>query len=201
MHFVRNAVVASILSAACLTAATQNPPVIAEEPRPLAVDTATYEIGPRDLIQVKVFGHADFSEMHRVRPDGKITIGYLGDVLAGGVTPERLSAHVKEALREWIEEPYVTVSVLDVQSKTYTLSGAIARPGPYPMPVPVKIFEAINNAGGFSSVFAKKKEVLVIGEDPSDRRVFNYEDYVNGKNLVKNVNFVLKNGDTVFVKE
>ena len=69
------------------------------------------------------------------------------------------------------------------------------------MPVEVRIFEAVNNAGGFSSVFAKKKEVLVIGEDGKDRRTFDYDAFIKGKNLDKNVNFVLKNGDTVFVKE
>lgn len=69
------------------------------------------------------------------------------------------------------------------------------------MPVPVRVFEAMNSAGGFPSVFATKKEVLVIGEDGNDRRTFDYEAYMKGKNTDRSMNFALKNGDAVFVKE
>jgi protein involved in polysaccharide export with SLBB domain len=198
MYASRNLLLTFLLANAGILTAQNSP----EPPRPLAVDTASYEIGPKDLLQIDVWGHADISKLHRVRPDGRITLPYgVGDVMAEGITPERLSAHVAEALKAVINEPSVGVSVIEVQSKAYTVSGAAARPGPYPMPVPVRVFEAINNAGGFSSVFAKKKEVLVIGEDGKDRRTFDFEAYTKGKNMEKNVNFVLKNGDTVFVKE
>jgi len=186
-----------------------NQPVVPEAPKaapdpnhPAAVDTATYEIGAQDLIYVDVWRHEEFTKGHRVRPDGKITIPLVGDVQASGLTPERLGAQLTQALSEQINQPVVTVSVLEVQSKTYKMAGAIARPGPYPMPVPIKIFDAINAAGGFSANgFAKKKEILVIREGSSDRLIFNYEDYIKGKNTDKNINFFLQNGDTVFVKE
>ena len=44
-------------------------------------------------------------------------------------------------------------------------------------------------------------DTLVIREGSSDRLIFNYEDYVKGKNLEKNLNFFLQDGDTVFVKD
>lgn len=177
-------------------------PAAAGANRPLAVNTATYEIGSQDLIFVDVWRHEEFTRQQRVRPDGKITIPLVGDVQASGLTPERLGAQLTQALAEYVNQPNVTVSVLDVQSKTYRMSGAINRPGPYPMPNPITVFDAINNAGGFPpNSFAKKKEIIVIREGSKDRLVFNYEDYVKGKNLDKNLNFFLQNGDTVHVKE
>ena len=199
---------------AALTATAQNGPnlpAVPDIPRPAAapdpnrpapVDNATYEIGPQDLILVDVWRHEEFTKSHRVRSDGKITIPLVGDVHASGLTPERLASQLTQALPEYVNQPMVTVSVLEVQSKTYKMSGAIAKPGSYPMPVPITIFDAINTAGGFPpNSWAKKKEIIVIREGTSDRPVFNYEDYVKGKNLDKNKNFYLQNGDTVFVKD
>jgi polysaccharide export outer membrane protein len=168
--------------------------------RPAAVDNATYEIGPMDLILVDVWRHDEFTRQHRVRPDGKITIPLIGDMQAAGLTPERLDAQLTQALSEQVNQPEVTVSVLEVVSKSYKMAGEINKPGTYPMPVPIRIFDAINNAGGFSpSGFANKKEIVVIREGSKDRLVFNFEDYVKGKNLDKNI--FLQNGDTVFVKD
>jgi polysaccharide export outer membrane protein len=168
--------------------------------RPAAVDTATYEIGPQDLIFVDVWKHEEFTRSHRVRPDGKISIPLIGDMQAAGLTPERLDAQLTQALSEQIVMPEVTVSVLEVLSKTYKMAGAIAKPGSYPMVIPIRIFDAINNAGGFSANgFANKKQILIIREGSAERPVFNYEDYIKGKNPEKNV--FLQNGDTVFVRE
>ena len=179
--------------------AVPDAPKAAPDPNhPAAVDTATYEIGLQDLIYVDVWRHEEFTKGHRVRPDGKITIPLVGDVQASGLTPERLGAQLTQALSEQINQPVVTVSVLEVQSKSYKMAGEIAKPGSYPMPVPIKIFDAINSAGGFSpSGFANRKKILVIREGGKNL-VFNYDDYVKGKNLDKNI--FLQNGDTVLVQ-
>ena len=184
-----------------------NQPVVQENPtaagdpnRPLAVNTAVYEIGSQDLIYIDVWQHEEFTKAHRVRPDGKITIPLVGEVQASGLTPERLGVQIKQALAEYVNEPEVAVSVLDVVSKSYKMAGAIAKPGTYPMPVPIRIFDAINAAGGFATEFANKKEIVIIRENSSDRPTFNYDDYVKrGRNPEKNV--YLQNGDTVYVKE
>jgi polysaccharide export outer membrane protein len=209
LNALKTALVLTLLGA--LTAAAQNgpnqpvdvpKPAAADPNHPAAVDTATYEIGAQDLIFVDVWRHEEFTKGHRVRPDGKITIPLVGDVQASGLTPERLGSQLTQALMEYVNQPVVNVSVLEVQSKTYKMAGAISKPGSYPMPVPITIFDAINNAGGFPpNGFAKKKEILVIREGTRDRLVFNYEDYVKGKNMDKNINFFLQNGDTVLVKE
>jgi len=210
LHLPKTALVLMLLGALVAVAQngpnqppSQDAPKAAPDPNhPAAVDTATYEIGAQDLIYVEVWRHEEFTKGHRVRPDGKITIPLVGDVQASGLTPERLSAQLTQALSEQIKEPVVTVSVLEVQSKTYKMSGAISKPGPYQMPVAITIFDAINNAGGFPpNGFAKKKEILVMRDGGKTRLIFNYEDYVKGKNLEKNLNFFLQDGDTVFVKD
>jgi len=160
------------------------------------VDPKTYVIGPEDLINVDVWREPDFTKAHVVRPDGKITIPLIGDVQSSGLTPERLAAQLAAALKEYINEPQVTVSVQQVNSKKYSITGGVNRPGTFPLVVPTRVFDALTQAGGFRE-FANKKDIVIIR---GDRRIkFNWEEVVKGRKLDQNI--LLENGDTIYVKE
>jgi polysaccharide export outer membrane protein len=190
------------------TQGQQDPPsgVVVEAPRvnpgaldPNAtgapVDPATYVIGPLDILAVKVFRDNDFTGQYQVRPDGKITLQLIGDMQAAGLTPERLSAQIKQALSDYLIKPDVVVQLYQVNSKTYTVSGEVYRAGRYPLLLPTHVFDAINDAGGFKD-FANKKNVIIIRG--SQRLKFNYEDVRKGKKLEQNV--LLENGDTILIQ-
>ncbi len=113
------------------------------------------------------------------------------------MTPNQLRDHIKEAYGSTeLINPLVDVTVTQVNSQRYTVSGEIGRPGPYPLTSPTHVFDALNNAGGFKD-FANKKGVIIIRG--TQRLKFNYEEYLKnpGKNPDKNV--LLQNGDTVIV--
>lgn len=159
-----------------------------------AVDPKTYVIGAEDILYIRVFREADFTITVAVRPDGKITEPLLGDLQAAGLTPERLGEQLKQALSEYVNKPDVAVIVLQVNSKKYYVSGEVNRPGEYTMPVPIHVFDALSNAGGFRDFANKKKVTIVRG---TQRIKFNYQDVLKGKNL--NTNILLENGDTIVV--
>lgn len=165
---------------------------------PVGVDTSTYEIGPLDVLRVVVWREPNFTDNHAVRPDGKITIPLVGDIQAAGLTPERLAAQLKQALSEFIQSPEVTVSVLQVNSKRYTVTGLVLRPGPYSMPSPIRVFDALNLTGGFQQ-WADTKHIVIIRANSNERLEFNYQDFIKGKNTQQNV--YLQNGDTVYVHD
>jgi polysaccharide export outer membrane protein len=159
------------------------------------VDPASYVIGPEDILSVRVWREPDFTGQHTVRPDGKITLPLVGDMQASGLTPERLASQTKQALSEYLNDPQVDVTIAQVNSKKYYVSGEINRPGQYPLVVPTKVFDALNNAGGFRD-FANKKDIVIVRGD--QRIKFNYNEVVNGKKLDQNI--LLQNGDTILVK-
>ena len=165
---------------------------------PVGVDTNTYEIGTGDVLRIVVWREPNFTDNHAVRPDGKITIPLVGDLQASGLTPERLAAQLKQALGDFIQSPEVTVSVLAVNSKKYTVTGLVLRPGPYSMPTPIRVFEALNLTGGFQQ-WADTKHVMIIRANSDERLEFNYQDYIKGKNTQQNI--YLQNGDTVYVHD
>ena len=158
------------------------------------VDTKTYVIGPEDIINIKVWREADLSGPVAVRPDGKVTMPLIGDLQAEGLTPDRLGVQIKEALSEYYNSPDVTVSLYQVNSNKYFISGEVNRSGQFPLVVPTRVFDALSNAGGFRDFANKKKVVIVRG---AQRIKFNYEEVLKGKKLEQNI--FLENGDTIIV--
>jgi polysaccharide export outer membrane protein len=162
----------------------------------VGVDPNAYLIGPQDLLYVEVFGQARFTRPVGVRPDGKITMPIIGDVQASGLTPNKLGEHLKQAYSDQILDPLITVTVTQVNSQKYTISGEISRAGSYPLTAPTHVFDALNNAGPFRDFANKKKIVIVRG---TQRLTFNYQDFLKkGKNPEKNI--LLQNGDTIIVE-
>lgn len=85
-----------------------------------------YVIGEGDGLDIAVWGVKDLNAIVKVRPDGKITMPGLGDVLASGLTPQKLQVRLAEKLNELVKNPIVTVTVRDIaNSKAYIFGGGI----------------------------------------------------------------------------
>jgi polysaccharide biosynthesis/export protein len=157
------------------------------------VDPKTYVIGPEDVISVGVFHEPDMTRMESVRPDGKITMPLIGDIQAEGLTPERLRTQLKQALSTLMNNPDVTITIMAVNSKRYTIAGQVMRPGPVALVLPTHVFDALSSVG-FRDFANVKKIVILRG---SERIKFNYNDVLHGKNLEQNI--LLQAGDTIYV--
>lgn len=175
------------------------PSQLAPDTTGLPLDPKTYVIGAEDIIAIKVWREPEFTGAKGVRPDGKITMPLIGDIQASGLTPARLAEQLKDALKTYLKEPEIEVDVIQVNSKRYTITGGVNRPGPYPLVTAKHVFEAINDAGGFHE-FANQKDIIVIRTDGT-RLHFNYKEFIKGNKDKKNLNILLENGDTIIVKE
>jgi polysaccharide export outer membrane protein len=160
-----------------------------------AAEPNTYLIGPLDVLYVKVFRDTDFSGQYLVRTDGKITLPLIGDMQAAGLTRVGLASQIKQSLSEYMVKPDVNVMIYQVNSKTFTVAGEVNRPGRFPLLSVIRVFDAINEAGGFKD-FANKTDITIIRG--AQRFKFNYEDLRKGKKLEQNIE--LQNGDTVYVR-
>lgn len=175
------------------------PTQLAPDSTSLPLDPHTYIIGAEDIISVRVWREPDFTGVKGVRPDGKITMPLVGDIQAAGLTPTRLTEQLKEALKSYLKDPEIEVDVMQVNSKRYTITGGVKRPGPYPLVTAKHVFEAVNDAGGFLE-FANKSKIRILRADGTIL-FFNYDKFINGNKDKKNVNVLLENGDTIVVKE
>jgi polysaccharide export outer membrane protein len=167
------------------------------EPIAQPVDPHSYLIGAEDILKIEVFRDPDLSRIVNVRPDGKITLLLVGDLQAEGLTPERLTAQVKEAYSQLLTNPEVTISVMAVNSKAFVVTGKVNRGGKFPLVTPVRVFDALGLTGGFQDFADQKKITIVRG---GQRLYFNYKDFIKGKKEAVDQNIWLQNGDTILVK-
>jgi polysaccharide export outer membrane protein len=166
-----------------------------DESTPAApVDPNTYVIGAEDHLSIRVWREREVSGGVVVRPDGMISMPLIGEVHAGGKTPEQLGKVITERLSEYLTRPEVLVSVTAIRSKKYYITGQVNRTGAFPLVVPTTILEALSGAGGFGQWANTKKIVILRGEK---RIPFNYKEVIKGKNLEQNI--YLQNGDHILV--
>jgi len=93
---------------------------------PLAAHAGDYVIGEGDSLDVAVWGVKDLNFSVKVRPDGKITVPGLGEVVASGSTPSALQTYLAVRLKELVKNPIVTVTVKEItNSKVYIFGGGV----------------------------------------------------------------------------
>ena len=156
-----------------------------------------YRIGPYDTLQVTVWKELQLSGSFPVRPDGMISLVLLGDVPAAGITPMELGRNITEALKKYIQDPLVTVTVTAVNSQKVYVVGQVGHVGAIDLSPGMTPLEAISSAGGLAN-FASGKNCYVLRGAPGQqkKRPFDYRKALKGQ---AGQNIVLQTGDTVVV--
>lgn len=191
---------ASIVVANAAPAAT--PPSGGAQPgeKSSLIVTPDYIIGPEDVLEITVWRNADLSKTVAVRPDGRVSLPLVGDVTAVGRTAAQLAEDISSRLKEFKENPQVSIVVREVNSYTVFVLGEVTKPGKYPLKSKTTLLQAITIAGGFTPVAARNKLVVFRFSDAGEKDLkikASYDDIVLRDSSGQNV--VLKPGDTIVV--
>jgi len=181
----------------------QPPPTSAATPpavmRPanLAVP-GNYVIGTDDLLGIVYWKDKDMSTDARVRPDGRISLPLINEVVAAGLTPEELQKRVTEESAKYMEDASITIVVREINSLKVFITGEVTKPGTYPITSATTVMQLISLAGGLRE-YANSKNIMIMRKegDKQTSLKFNYKEVAAGKNLKQNID--LKPGDTVVV--
>ena len=161
-------------------------------------DGPEYKIGPQDILKIDVWKEDQLTRTVPVRPDGKITLPLLNDVQAAGLTPLELGGVIRDGLKKYINEPQVTVTVAEINSRRIYVTGEVNRPGAYPLLPHMTALQALSSSGGFTQ-FARVKNIYVLRTENAKqtRHPFNYKDAISGKKPEQNIE--LQPGDVIVV--
>jgi polysaccharide export outer membrane protein len=186
---------AVILLVGAATAQYKTGGAATEKPRAMA-DAATYVIGPTDVLLVTVWKEPSLSATLPVRPDGMISMPLLNDVRAAGFTPMKLAETITSKLKEFVQDPQVSIVITEVNSQRVYMVGEIAKPGPVSLISGLTVLQAISSAGGLSQ-FANSKKIYVLRSEAGAQRkiAFNYKQALKGNNQ----NISLQAGDTIVI--
>ncbi len=127
-----------------------------------------YRIVPGDKLNLNFgptpTGETDLVREVRVRPDGRISVFPVGDVIAAGRTPRELELALVELLAADLKNPRVTVDVSEIAGNSVHVMGDVNRPGSYEATPFMTLSQAIATAGGFGDT-AARNSVLVFHRD------------------------------------
>lgn len=108
-----------------------------------------YKIGPRDLLEIKVFESPDLSQSVRVSQDGTITLPLIGRIEVGGLTSDEVERKLASLLeKEYVRNPQVSVFIREYQSQRVAVIGAVEKPGTYELVGRQTLLHMISLAGG-----------------------------------------------------
>jgi len=172
------------------------PPAVVRPPN-VAVP-GNYVIGTDDLLGIVYWRDKEMTTDARVRPDGRISLPLINEVMAAGLTPEELQKKITEESTKFMEDASITIVVREINSLRVFITGEVNKPGPYPITSATTVMQLISLAGGLRE-YANSKNIMIMRKE-GDKQTsvkFNYKEVANGKNLKQNID--LKPGDTVVV--
>jgi len=163
-----------------------------------------YTIGVDDQISISVWGNPDLSLAMPVRPDGKISMPLIGDIQAGGLTPEVVAVDIKRKLSRYIKNPNVTVILTELRSHEYIsrirVTGAVNAQISIPYRQGMTLLDAVLAAGGLTE-FAAPGRTKLYRQINSQTKIIDIDldAILNDGNLTTNLKLIP--GDIVAVPE
>ncbi|HBU65677.1 MAG TPA: polysaccharide export protein Wza [Alcanivorax sp.] len=181
--------------------APELPEALADSP-----ESYDYEVGIGDVLQITVWDHPELTipagsmrsaqeSGNLVHSDGNIFYPYVGKLHVEGMKVTEIREMITDRLDEYIEAPQVDVAVAGFRSKRIYVTGAVNKPGTYPITnVPMRLVDAVSAAGGIGE--NANWSQVILSRDGEEYRLSLRGIYENG-NAAQNV--LLRPGDVVNV--
>ncbi len=140
-----------------------------------------------------------------VRSDGRVSLKDIGDVEVIGLTFPQLADYLKQLYSALYEDPVVVTSLVQSNSRRYTVMGEVNKPGTYHLNNSMNLVQVVAEAGGFTKWAGK--EITVVRKDVGKRErklfdghtiTFDYDRFISGKDIEKNIS--VRSGDIIVVK-
>ncbi len=170
---------AALLAASCASRTPVDAPSIHDEPLPGSdplqsdplegVEPPSYHLRADDLLEISFWGNEELNQSIRVRPDGRISLPFVDEVHAAGLTPAELDTELTRRYASELAEPQITVAVIQIAPQQIFIGGEVGDRGSFPLIPNLSLYQAVQMAGGFL-ISARRHEVLLIRTYPEDGR-------------------------------
>ena len=155
-------------------------PIAPPAPPAAAGATDAYRIGAEDLLDISVWNNEAVSRVVPVRPDGRISLPLMPDVMAAGLTSLELREVLRRGLAAYINSPEVSVVVKEVHSFKVSVLGEVKNPGRYELKSRANVLDALALAGGLNDYAARSRIVIMRQTGGKvNKTVFNYAKFLS----------------------
>lgn len=163
-----------------------------------------YRIGVGDALQINVWRNQELSTSVPVRPDGKISLPLVGDIMAANLTTTQLSNNIIAGLESYVRSPQVTVIVTNPSSSDFQrrvrITGAVQSPQSIAYREGMTVLDLFLIAGG-ANEFASANKAKLYRKVNGETKTYpiRLKDLIEDGNL--ETNYPLQPSDIVTVPE
>ncbi|WP_414475523.1 polysaccharide biosynthesis/export family protein [Microvirga sp. M2] len=127
--------------------------------------SAAYRLGAGDVLQIAVFGLTDYNRRVTVNVDGDISVPFVGELHAFGLSLPELRAALAKSLESSgaVRNPQVTIEL--VEHRPFYISGDVAKPGAHPYLPGLTVRHAVALAGGVDAVRFHSGNPMLLAPD------------------------------------
>ncbi|MBW6397535.1 polysaccharide export protein [Roseomonas sp. HJA6] len=165
-----------------------------------------YVIGPGDTLDVFVYLAPELSTNGLpVRPDGRISLPLVPDIVAAGQTPSQLASDITTRLRRYVIEPNVTVMVrafVGAPSQQIRIIGEATQPRSMPYREGMTVLDAVIEARGLTRYAAGNRAEIVrrnASGTPSHTIPVRLDDLLRGGDMTQDAR--MQPGDTLVIPQ
>ena len=162
-----------------------------------------YIIGPGDTLNIFVWRNPELSTSVPVRPDGRLSVPLLEDLMVTGRTPTELAREIEEDLSVFIQDPFVTVIVTNFVgplTQQVRIIGAAADPQALPFRANMSLLDVMIEVGGLTEFAAGNKASIVRVVDDEQRQFgVRISDLIKDGDVSANVSMLP--GDVLIIPE
>ncbi len=166
--------------------------------------TSEYVIGPGDRLTIFVYENPDLSVTLPVRPDGRISMPLVPDVVAAGQTPSALARTLEQRLAKFEKDANVTVMVTDFLGpfdRQIRVIGEAAQPVAVAYREHMSVLDVMILTKGLTRFAAGNRSVIVrnVPGGPPERIGVRLSDLLNSGDLSQNIE--MQPGDTLIIPQ
>ena len=171
---------------------------------PPRIPTAQYVIGPGDQLSVFVYQSPQLSlPSIPVRPDGRISMPLVSDIVAAGRTPSQLGNELAKELTKYVRDPIVTVMVtgfvgpLDRQVRVI---GEATDPTAIPYRAQLTVLDVMIQTRGLTRFAAGNRAIIVRRKGQQQETIpVRLSDLIRDGDISQNVE--MQPGDTLIIPQ
>jgi polysaccharide biosynthesis/export protein len=191
------------LIAVIAIAGCSHAPPLPPAPPASALPSSEYIIGPGDNLNIFVWRNPELSSTVPVRPDGRLSIPLVEDVVAIGKTPTQLARTLEQRLSKYIKEPVVTViatGFVGPFNEQVRVVGEAATPRSIPYRTDMTVLDAMIAVGGLTRYAAGNDAVVVRTSDGKQMTyAVHLDDLIKYGDVSNNV--ALQPGDILIIPQ
>lgn len=132
----------------------QAQPAAVAKPAAAVAATPEYRLGAGDVIRIVVYQNPDLTLETRVSETGVVSFPLLGNVRIGGLGVSAAEKLIADGLKSgnFVKQPQVTLTLLQIKGNQASVLGQVNRPGRYPIETAdMRMTDLLANAGGVAT--------------------------------------------------